>query len=246
VRVPQHVRSGDHLGGIVADPGIQRGRAVKRNRSSFRINVRTLTVIAVQAKLPGKRAPQVAITDVTAGGLRGYQQLFLGLRNGGNVLLKGRGSVVVSSMDGKRLKASSFPLDTFVPQTHIAFPVLIRGTALPAGTYRAAVTIHYSGRTASGAFTFKIGNRELAQVFGSKATTAPGAGGVPLVWIILGGAAFLVAGFATAAMYFKRRERRIAARLRDLDELELWSPRPEAGLDTTDITDDDPQHPVGA
>src|SRR5204863_9610683 len=117
VRVPKAVRAGDHLGGIVADPGIRRGRAVRRKRSSCRINVRTLTVIAVEAKLPGKRVPQMAISGVTAGGLRGYQQLFLGLRNGGNVLLKGNGSVVVSTMDGKRLKSSAFLLDTFVPQT---------------------------------------------------------------------------------------------------------------------------------
>ena len=64
VRVPRGVRSGDHLGGIVADPGIQHGRAVRRNRSSFRINVRTLTVIAVEARLPGKSVPQLALRAV--------------------------------------------------------------------------------------------------------------------------------------------------------------------------------------
>src|SRR5207247_3240535 len=121
---------GEHLAGSVADPGVRQGRAVRRDRSSFRINVRTLTVIAVQATLPGKRTPGMAIQDVTAGGLRGYQQLFLGLRNTGNVLTKGSGSVVVSNMDGKRLKSSTFALDTFVPQTQVAFPVLIRGKAL--------------------------------------------------------------------------------------------------------------------
>ena len=222
VRVPRGVRSGDHLGGIVADPGVQQGRAVRRNKSSFRINVRTLTVIAVEAQLPGKRTPQMTLQGVTAGGLKGYQQIFLGMRNGGNILYKGSGSVVVSNMDGKKLKASRFVLDTFVPQTQIRFPVLIKGKALPAGEYRATITVHYAGRTVTGTFTFKIGNKELAQVFGSKATGAPAAGGLPVALLIAGGAGILMAGFAVAAFYFKRRERRLAERMRDLEELELW------------------------
>jgi hypothetical protein len=246
VRVPRSVRSGDHLGGIVADPGVRRGRSVRHSRSSFRIDVRTLTVIAIEARLPGKRVPQMTIHGVTAGGLRGYQQIFLGLRNDGNVLQKGNGSVVVANMDGKRLKSSSFALDTFVPRTQVGFPVLIRGKALSAGTYRATVTVHYSGRTVTGTFTFKVGKRELAQVFGSKATTAPGRGGTALVWKILAGVAFLGLGFGAAAVFFKRRERRMAARLRDAAELELWSPRPDAARETAATTDDDPQSPVGA
>lgn len=243
VRVPRGARSGDHLGGIVADPGVRHGRAVRRNSSSFRINVRTLTVIAIQATLPGKRAPGMAIQDVTAGGLRGYQQLFLGLRNTGNVLTKGSGSVVVSNMDGKRLKSSTFALDTFVPRTQVAFPVLVRGKALSAGTYRAAVTVRYAGRKITGTFVFKIGKRELAQVFGSKATGAPGSGGLPLVWMIAAGVAFLLAGFATAAVVFKRRERRIAARLRDLDEIGLWPVGAGAAqVGAAALTGDDSQH----
>jgi WxL interacting protein linking bacterial and host surfaces len=242
MRVPKGARTGDHLGGIVADPGVQRGRAVKRSRSSFRINVRTLTVIAVEAQLPGKRVPQMAIDDVTAGGMRGYQQLFLGLRNTGNIFVKGSGSVVVENMGGQRLKSSTFALDTFLPQTQIAFPVLIHGKALPSGTYRATVTVHYAHRTVTGTFTFKIGKRELAQVFGSKATGTPGVGGTSLLLMIGAGVAFLLAGFAAAAVMFKRRERRIAARLRDLDELELWRLQAGAAAEpVAAVTHDDSQ-----
>jgi hypothetical protein len=243
VRVPKGVRSGDHLGGIVADPGVQRGRAVRRNRSSFRVNVRTLTVIAVEARLPGTRVPQMTLQGVTAGGLRSYQQLFLGMRNGGNILYKGSGSVVVSNMDGKRLKASRFALDTFVPQTQIRFPVLVSGKALPAGTYRATVTVYYARRTVTGTFTFKIGKKELAQVFGSKATGAPGSGGIPVWAMIAAGVAILLGGFALAAVFFKRRERKLAERLRrDIGELELWPVRPDDGANAAPVTHDDPEH----
>jgi hypothetical protein len=239
VRVPRGVRSGDHLGGIVADPGVRHGRAVRRNRSSFRINVRTLTVIAVEAQLPGKRVPQLTLQGVTAGGLRGYQQLFIAMRNGGNVMYKGSGTVLVSSMDGKPLKSSAFALDTFVPQTRIGFPVLIHGKALPSGTYRATVTIRYADRAVSGTFTFKIGKRELAQVFGSKATEAPGASGVPVALLIAAGVGILLAGFIVAALFFRRRERRLAARMRDLAELELWGVRPGDATEAVPVTQDD-------
>jgi hypothetical protein len=242
VRVPRAVRSGDHLGGIVADPGVQRGRAVRRNKSSFRINVRTLTVIAIEAQLPGKHVPQMTLQGVTAGGLKGYQQLFLGMRNGGNILYKGNGSVVVSSMDGKKLKASRFAVDTFVPQTQIRFPVLVQGKALPAGEYRATVTVHYANRTVSGTFTFKIGKKELAQVFGSKATGAPASSGVPLWAMIAAGVGILLAGFGVAALYFRRRERRLAARLRDLAELEGWRIQPGDAAGTAAVTQDEHDH----
>lgn len=245
VHVPRGVRAGDHLGGIVADPGVQQGRAVRRNRSSFRVNVRTLTVIAIEAQLPGKRVSQLALQGVTAGGLRGYQQLFIGMRNGGNVMYKGRGSIVVSNMDGRRLKSSKFMLDTFVPQTQISFPVLIKGKALPAGEYRATVTVHYPHKTATGTFTFKIGKKELAQVFGSKATGAPGSGGLPVALLIAAGAGILMAGFAAAALFFKRRERRLAARMRDLEELELWRLRAGDDADAVPVgRDDHEQQPV--
>jgi hypothetical protein len=248
VRVPKGVRVGDHLGGIVADPGVQQGRAVRRERSSFRVNVRTLTVIAVETQLPGKRTPQMTLQGVTAGGLRGYQQIFLGMRNGGNILYKGSGSVVVSNTDGKKLKASKFPLDTFVPQTQIRFPVLIKGKALPAGTYRAAVKVHYANRTVEGTFTFKIGKGELAQVFGSKATGAPASSGIPLWAMIAAGVSILLGGFGLAALWFKRRERRLAERLREEAELELCpAPRPAGATRAPPrggAPDDDPEYSI--
>jgi hypothetical protein len=112
------------------------------------------------------------------------------------------------------------------------------------------VAIRYAGRhTVTGTFTFKIGKHELAQVFGSKATTGPGAGGTPLWLLIAAGVATLLAGFVAAAVYFKRRERRIAELLRERDErdrgeLELWPVGPGAVADAAPSSDDDAQHPV--
>src|SRR5262249_13776961 len=145
LHVPAGARTGDHLGGIVADPGIRRGQTVKRGSSAFTINVRTLTVIAVEVQVPGRRLPRMAIDGIAAGGLRGYQQLFIRMRNTGNVLLKGGpGSVLVETPGGRRLKNSNFALDTFVPKTGIAYPVFVHGRALPVGSYRARVTLHYA------------------------------------------------------------------------------------------------------
>jgi hypothetical protein len=225
VLVPWGVAPGDHLGGITADAGVRRGHAVKRHRSAFRIDVRTLTVIAVQVRVPGARRPALAIDGIRAGGIPSYQQLFLRLRNGGNVLVKGHGSLVVRSRDGRVLKRAAFALDTFVPDSQIAYPVPVRGRVLPKGSYRATITVRYAGRTVSRSFEFKVDDAALSEVYGSGAPTGgrPGSGS-PLVLILIA-VALLLLGFAGAWLHFRRRIRRLEARRRedDLRRLELWT-----------------------
>jgi hypothetical protein len=221
VRVPAQVRPGDHLGGIVADGGIRQSPLVKRRGSAFRVNLRTLTVIAVEARLPGPQTERMSIDGIHAGGMRGYQQLFLSLANTGNVLLKGSGSLTVSNPAGRQLKHSSFSLDTFVPRTRIDYPVFVHGTALPSGSYVARITLHYRGHTISRTFGFKIAAGDLKQVFGSRAPTGGLRSSLPLWLLIAAGVGLLVLGFALAWAYFRRRERRIAMLLRERDRAEL-------------------------
>lgn len=229
VRVPDDARTGDHLGGITADPGAKKGDTVNRKGSSFRIDVRTLTVIAVKTTVPGPRPAALDVDGVKGGGLHSYQQLFLHLRNSGNVLLKGSGSVSVSG-DGRAAKHAKFTLDTFVPRTQIDYPVFVPGKALAAGHYSATVTLHYPGRTVTRTFGFKIGAKELEQVYGSHPPAAVASPrSLPVLSLIVGGIVLLILGFVTAALIFRRREaKRVArSRERDLHDLALWEPRVE-------------------
>jgi hypothetical protein len=240
VLIPWGMDAGDYLGGITADPGIRRGRAVKRNESSFRIDVRTLTVIAVQVRIPGPRVPALAIDGVRAGGIPSYQQLFVGLRNEGNVLVKGSGSVVVRDGDGRTLKRSRFPLDTFVPRTRVDYPVGVSGKALPRGTYRATVTVRYAGRTVRRSFEFKVDARAMREVYGSRAPTS-GPGSAAELPFLAGAAVLLLLGVGASWLWFRRRLRRLEAERRenDLRRLELWSLDPEHFREPASLGDRD-------
>jgi hypothetical protein len=122
VRVPRRTRGGQHLGAIVATPAVPlhryRGR---RHGHRFQIKVQALTVLAVQVNLPGRSVQRMAIGGCRMGGQHRYQTMFVGLRNSGDVLLKGVGHVSVARVGGARVKRQSFPLDTFVPRTRIAY-----------------------------------------------------------------------------------------------------------------------------
>src|SRR5262249_24888921 len=101
VVVPAHVRSGDHLGGVVAENLAVDGATAAGGKTggSFRIRVRHLTIVAVQLALPGKRIEKVALTGVAFGRMGAYPTLLLKLRNPGTAMLKPR--VTVRLTNGK-------------------------------------------------------------------------------------------------------------------------------------------------
>ncbi|MEA2286105.1 MAG: hypothetical protein QOJ21_2148 [Solirubrobacteraceae bacterium] len=209
IRVPRQARDGQHLGGVVAESvELTRGLARKRGRSSFRVDVRSQTIVAVQLNLPGKPQERMALTSVRPGGSAGRQTLLVGLRNEGNRLVKGRGDVVITDARGARLRHARFNVDTFVPSTAVADPVAVPRRALPVGKYRADVTLRYGeGHVARLSTPFAISRKQVAQVFGSQpqqSPLAPGSG-TPLLAIVLGAIALLAVGFLAAFLYLRRR-----------------------------------------
>jgi hypothetical protein len=214
VHVPAGASVGDHLGGIVVEDAAQHTDGqVRRGRGRFTIHVRSQTIVAVQVRVPGPRRPSLALSGLRAGGADGHQSLLLGLRNDGNVLVKGRGRLVVTDADGDRVQDAHFPIDTFVAHTGIQFPVAIGGQALPAGRYHAVAELRYAGRTTRRALHFSISDRQAAEVFRSRPDLlAPQR---PMLPYIVGGAALALAGFTLAAAIFSRPRRRSAARPAD-------------------------------
>jgi hypothetical protein len=212
VRVPPGAQPGDHLGGIVAEDSKQRrGGEVRRGRGRFTIRVRSLTIVAVQVRVPGARHASLALTSLRAGGDHARQSLLLGIRNDGNVLVKGRGRLTVTDADGDRVQDARFPVDTFVPGMGIELPVAVARRALPAGSYSAVAELRYRGRTTRRTFAFSISNRQVEQVFGSRPDLlAPPARGSSLLVALLVGGVMAVAGFLIAAVIFRRPRRRTA------------------------------------
>jgi hypothetical protein len=216
VRVPRSARDGQHLGGIVAENAtLTRGATRRRGRGSFRVDVRSLTIMAVQVDLPGPRRERLAITGVRAGEAGGVQTLEVGMRNAGNRLVKGRGTVTVRGEHSSVLRRAAFAVDTFVPRTAVADPVVVPRAALPAGTYAADIVLHYGHRrTARLTAPLTISRRQVEQVFGPGAQRAPAAvasAGIPVLWLALGAVALVIAAFAAALAVMRRRERRHSA-----------------------------------
>ena len=195
VTIPSTVRPGQHLGGIVAENLAQESNtptgSAKKNTSTFQINIKNLTIIAVQVNLPGTPVEQLANTGVEAGGENGYQQLLVGLSNTGTVMLKSSGTLQVTDAQGHVLEHFPLKLDTFLPQTSINYPVAITGQALGVGDYSAALDLTYGhGKVLHSISKFSITPEKITQIFSSNRTQAPpgladGFGGMPLWQLLL-------------------------------------------------------------
>ena len=206
VRVPSGATPGQHLGGIVAQRSTSSSSATagKGKQNTFKVRIQALSVIAVQVNLPGPKRVKMALSGIKVGDQPGHQSLLLGIGNPGNVLLKGSGSLKVVDHSNRLVQSQSFNLDTFVPETHIGFPVYIQGKALGPGRYRGTVTIHYRGRSITGTYPFTITAANTKQVFGSQATQiAPhsSSGGGAALYILAGVSAL---SLAAAGFFFMR------------------------------------------
>jgi hypothetical protein len=207
VRVPAGASAGQHLGGIVAEKAtLKKTASGQSGRGSFRIDIRNLSILAVQVDLPGREIEKLRLTSVKPGPAEGFQTLLVGMRNDGNQLVKGSGSMVVSGENGEELKRAKFNLDTFVPRTAIAYPFAVPGEALPAGRYRAAVTIEYGhGHVARLATWFTISDSQIEQVFGSSSQGPASSDSSNLLLLLLGALAILLLGFLAAWALLRRR-----------------------------------------
>ncbi len=165
VAIPSGVRSGQHVGGIVAESLTLQSST---GNSHIHVNVQHLTIIAVQVDLPGALVEQLEATGIQSGGDNGYQNLLVRMSNSGTVMLKPYGSLQVTDAQGRLLQNLPLKLDTFLPQTAINYPLYITGRALGAGDYRAMLTLTYGhAHVLHYTTVFTITEQQLKQVFKS-------------------------------------------------------------------------------
>ncbi len=163
VVVPKDARSGQHVGGLVAEAAIQ---SHVNNTSGVQINIQNLSIIAVQVNLPGPVIEQLSASGIQAGGANGYQSLLVGLSNTGNDMLKPSGSLQVFDAQGQLLQTASLKLDTFLPDTSINYPVNVQKKALGPGDYKAILNLTYGhGQGIHYTTKFTITSQQVTQVF---------------------------------------------------------------------------------
>jgi len=219
VRVPADVRRGTHLGGIVARPVADAAANTPgKAKHSFKVTIVDQSIVAVQLDLPGAARALLAVRGVEAGGNTGYQTLVIALSNPGELMVKGRGTVTLTTAAGAPVKRQDFAIDTFVPRTRIAYPLVMRGKALLPGTYRAKVSLRWSGgQSSSTTLPFTVTRKNIEQAYGSKGLAQlPGSSasksGAPIALIAGGGVLVMLLGFGLVAWYFRRRTRELERR----------------------------------
>jgi hypothetical protein len=212
VDVPADAPAGQWVAGVAAESPQTNATRTTGRKSSVRIRVRSLTIVAVQVNVPGAARQGFRIGSVQPGGSGGYQQVFVRFGDTGNVLSRPRGTVTVAKTDGSHRQLLRYTMDTFLPRTSIAYPLLLR-TALPAGTYNADVVLR--ARPLDGGpwivvrarRQFTISSKQVKQVFSTAAPTktAPAGGSSSTILAAAGGAAGALVLVGGAVLFLRRR-----------------------------------------
>ena len=208
MHVPVGAPPGQWVGGIVAETAEQVASSSSQQKARVQIEIRNLTIVAVEADVPGRQVTAFTVGRVTAGGEGGYQRLFVHLASDGNTLQKPTGRVSIFDANDKLVQTLAFTMDTFLPQTAIDYPILLQ-RALLAGAYRAELALHApDGTVVRATRTFSVSKAGVKQVFASASPTRPppassgGAGS----W--RSSALAAVAGAALVLLLFSWRRRR--------------------------------------
>ncbi len=198
VHVPAGQKAGQWVGGVVAETSHQRAGSKTHGKASVQINIRDLTIVAVQTNVPGAPIVKFSIGDVSTGGTRGFQQVIVHIANNGNVLAKPNGRVLIYDSSGKLIQSLPFTMDTFLPQTAIDYPVLLK-KALAPGDYTALVKLNVvatagSPITVTAKRTFSVSKDDVKQV-APPGSTSGSSSSTP--WALIG---LIVAGLLVLAL----------------------------------------------
>jgi hypothetical protein len=222
VHVPAGAKPGQWVAGIVAETSHKVASQKPGQKARVQIKIRDLTIVAVQVNVPGPPVIAFKIGGVTTGGTAGFQKVIVHVASAGNVLVKPRGSVTIYAKSGALVESLPFTMDTFLPQTAIDYPILLK-KALAAGDYQALVRMTVPGvagastTTVSARPRFSVSNADVKQVFSSAQPTqappgsppvASSSSGIP-VWAYVAGAVLvaLLLAALTALALGRRRPR---------------------------------------
>lgn len=181
VHVPADAKPGQWVAGIAVEAKNKVATQKPGEKAHVQIKIRELTIVAVQVNVAGPPVSAFTIGNVTTGGANGFQKVFVHIANVGNLLAKPTGVVTIFSSSGTRVQALPFRMDTFLPQTAIDYPILLK-KALPAGSYRAAVRLRVPAaaglpaKVVTSSPSFTVSDADVQQVFSSSqpTQTAPG------------------------------------------------------------------------
>jgi hypothetical protein len=145
VSIPRVVRSGEHVGGIVAEvvSSIHLPGSTPQSTQGLQLLTRHLAIIAVEMILPGPHIEQVKIDTIHVARNHHELALLLKLSNIGTMMVKPIGVLQLRTTQGTLIQETHLKLDTILPLTTIEYPVFLQQELLKVGAYQAALTLHY-------------------------------------------------------------------------------------------------------
>jgi len=201
IHVPRGTGAGEHAGGLAFEnEQIQR----RGQGSHVLIDVHYRRVIAVVLQAAGPLRTAARFRGVTLTTADPGSQAVVTLRNSGNVLLKGTGTLTGS---GRRTVATPFMLDTVLPAATDRVTVRLPTLSLQPGAYAVGVRVRSSAGAALIAWQGQVTVARPAVPASLPNVTLPPAQALahttqsnPLVWILVGAALLLlVVGLAVGA-----------------------------------------------
>jgi hypothetical protein len=217
VHVPAGQKPGQWVGGVVAETARQVATQKPGQKARVQIRIRDLTIVAVQANVPGRQTVDFGIGKVTTGGTRGFQKVIVHFEHRGNVLVHPHGVVTLFRSSGPKIETLPFAMDTFLPQTSIDYPILLK-KAIGPGSYTAKVVLdtppvgHVPEHRFVAQPSFSISKTDVKQVFTSAPPqqAPPGTGsssGLSTVAYVGIGAGVVVLAVLLLALLLARRRR---------------------------------------
>jgi hypothetical protein len=170
VAVPNDVRGGQHVGAIVAEAVTTQGQQsvqVTNDQAAFHVEVKGRSAIAVQVNVPGAVVSQIDVNGIEIGGQNGVQTLMLNLHNSGTEIEKPIGRIIITDEAGEQVQGVRFRMDSFLPNTHILYPVPVEYQALNAGEYGVMLTMQYGAdrQVYEHTMVFSVSEKENLQIF---------------------------------------------------------------------------------
>jgi hypothetical protein len=143
LRIPSHVRPGQHGGGIVAEAVMPQTSSSTSGLMQVDVKILSRLGIGVLVNLPGTIVEKLNAMGVAYDNKSHYQRVLVGLENTGTQLLHPSGSLQVTDEHGRQIQSVLMKLNTILPLTSINYPVYIRHTELNPGTYTATLSLKY-------------------------------------------------------------------------------------------------------
>jgi hypothetical protein len=149
VAVPKGTASGDYVVGLIAQTQTPTKivKATTSSKTSATLITTTRVIVAAVIRVPGPIKPAASFGQPNIELQQHRRQvLIIPIHDTGNVLMKPHlAGELRSCSSGKTVLSINRQLDTFVPHTSIDYPWYLNNQVIPAGCYRASITLANSG-----------------------------------------------------------------------------------------------------